>query len=126
MSMPKYRPKWLHKWSRKLIIGPQGLSTAAPKMSEPRSTRAEVQSYPTLPLLSRATYPSQKLNCVTIVAGFNDNSSTVSDFAIDMRFLINLIVHKFNQMCLLSPTLVLICFVKMVFTFLSMAIKCSV
>ena len=31
-------------------------------------------------------YPSQKLNCVIILPGFNDNSSTVSDFANDWRF----------------------------------------
>ena len=38
-------------------------------------------------------YHSQKLNCVTIVARFSDNSSTVSDFANDWRFLIKLIIH---------------------------------
>ena len=48
-------------------------------------------------------YPSQKLNCVNIVVSFNDNSSTVSDFAYDWRFSINLIIHKFNPNMLIIP-----------------------
>ena len=40
---------------------------------------------------------SQKLNFVTIVAGFNDNSSTVLDFANDWRFLINLIIYVYSK-----------------------------
>ena len=52
-------------------------------------------------------YPSQKLNRVIIVAGFNDNSSTVSDFANDWRFLINLIIHKFNPNVLIIPKTIL-------------------
>ena len=54
-----------------------------------------------------SNHPLQKLNCVTIVAGFNDNSSTVSDFANDWIFLINLIIQKFNPNVLIIPKTIL-------------------
>ena len=102
MSVPNYRPKWLPKWSRKLVIG-----TSRTKYCSPKDVGATVHSYRGAKLADLAAtvsrYPSHKLNCVTIVAGFNDNSSTVSDFANDWRFLINLIIHKFNPIVLIIP-----------------------
>ena len=66
----------------------------------PKDVGATVHSYRGAKLVDLSAtvsrYPSQKLNCVTIVAGFNDNSSTVSDFAKDWKFLLKLIIHKFN------------------------------
>ena len=95
MSVPKYRPKWLPKRSRKLVIG-----TSRTKYCSPKDVRATIHSYRGAKLADLAAtvsrYPSQKLNCVAIIAGFSDNSSTVSDFANDWRFLINLIFHRFN------------------------------
>ena len=80
---------------QKLVIG-----TSKTKYCTPKDVRATVHSYRGAKLADLAStvsrYPSQRLNCVTIVAGFSDNSSTVSDFAIDWRFLINLIIYKFN------------------------------
>ena len=76
------------------------IRTSRTKYCSPKDVGATVHSYRGAKLADLAAtvsrYPSQKLNCVTIVAGFNDNSSTVSDFANDWRFLINLIIHKFN------------------------------
>ena len=95
MSVPKYRPKWLPKRSRKLVIG-----TSRNKYCSPKDVRATVHSYRGAKLADLAAtvsrYTSQKLNCVAIIAGFNDNSSTVSNFANDWRFLISLIFHRFN------------------------------
>ena len=106
MSVPKYRPKWLPKWSRKLVIG-----TSRTKYCSPKDVGATVHSYRGAKLADLAAtvsrYPSQKLNCVTIVAVFNDNSSTVSDFANDWRFLKNLIIHKFNPNGLIIPKTIL-------------------
>ena len=106
MSVPKYRPKWLPKWSRKLVIG-----TSWTKYCSPKDVGATVHSYRGAKLADLAAifsrYPSQKLNCVTIVAGFNDNSSTVSDFAYDWRFLRKLINHKFNPNVLIVPKTIL-------------------
>ena len=98
MSVPKL--------SRKLVIG-----TSRTKYRSPKDVGATVQSYRGAKLADLAAtvsrYPSQKLNCVTIVAGSNDNSSTVSDFAYDWRFLINLIIHKFNSNVLTIPNTIL-------------------
>ena len=58
-------------------------------MSEPQFRGAKLADL----AATVSLYPSQKLNCVTIVAGFNDNSSTISEFANDWRFLLNLIIH---------------------------------
>ena len=106
MHVPKYRPKWLPKWSRKLEI-----ATSRTKYCSPKDVGATVHSYRGAKLAGLAAtvsrYPSQKLNCVTIVAGFNDNSSTVSHFANDWRFLINLIIHKFNPNVLIIPLTIL-------------------
>ena len=55
---------------------------------QPQNVGATVQSFRDAKLADLLRYPSKKLNCATIVAGFNDNSSTVSDFANDWRFLI--------------------------------------
>ena len=52
-------------------------------------------------------YPSQKLNCVAIVAGCSDNSSTVSDFANDWRFFIKLVIRKLNPNVLVIPETIL-------------------
>ena len=52
-------------------------------------------------------HPSRKLNVFTIVAGFNNNSSTISDFANDWRFFIHLIIHKFNPSVLIMPKTIL-------------------
>ena len=80
---------------QKLVIG-----TSKTKYCNPKDVRATVHSYRGAKLADLAStvsrYPSQKLNCVTLVAEFSDNSSTVSDFVIDWRFLINLIIHKLN------------------------------
>ena len=61
---------------------------------QPQRCRSHVHSYRGAKLSDLAAtvsrYPSQNLNCVTIVAGFNKNSSTVSDFANDWRLLISL------------------------------------
>ena len=74
---------------------------------QPQNVRATVHSYRGAKLADFAAtvsrYRSQKLNCVTIVAVFNDNSSSVSDFAKDWRFLINLIIQKFNPNVLIIP-----------------------
>ena len=106
MSVPKYLPKWLPKWSRKLVIG-----TSRTKFCSPKEVAATAHSYRGAKLADLAAavsrYPSQKLNCVTIVAGFNDNSSTVSDFANDWRFLKFLIIHKFNPNVLIIPKTIL-------------------
>ena len=105
MSVPKYRPKWLPKWSRKLVLG-----TSRTKYCSPKDVGATVHSYrgakPADLAATVSSYPSQ-LNCVTIVAGFNDNSCTVSDFANDWRFFINLIIHKFNANVLIIPKTIL-------------------
>ena len=102
MSEPKKRPKWLPKWSRKLVI-----RTSRIKYCSPNDVGATVHSYRGAKLAKLAAtvlrYSSQKLNCVTIVAGFNDNLSTVSDFANDWRFLINLIFQKFNPNVIIIP-----------------------
>ena len=104
--MPNYRPKWLPNWSRKLVKG-----TSRTKYCSPKDVGATVHSYRGAKPVDLATtdsrYPSQKLSCVTIVAGFNDNSSTVSDFAKDWRFLIILIIHKFNPNVLIIPKTIL-------------------
>ena len=106
MFVPKYLPKWLPKWSRKLVIG-----TSRTKFCSPKEVATTVHSYRGTKLAELAAavsrYPSQKLNCVTIVAGFNDNSSTVSDFANDWRFLKILINHKFNPNVLIIPKTIL-------------------
>ena len=106
MSVPKYLPKWLPKWGRKLVIG-----TSRTKFCSPKEVAATVHLYRGAKLADLAAavsrYPSQKLNCVTILAGFNDNSSTVSDFANDWKFLINLIIHMFNTNVLIIPKTIL-------------------
>ena len=106
MSVTKYRPKLLPKWSRKLVIG-----TSRTKYGSAKDVGATVHSYRGAKLADLAAtvsrYTSQKLNCVTIVAGFNDNSSTVSDFANDWRFLIKLIIHKFVPNVLIIPKTIL-------------------
>ena len=102
MSVPKYRPKWPPKWSRTLVIG-----TSRTKYWSPKDVGATVHSYRGAKLADLAAtvsrFRSQKLNCVTLVAGFNDYSSKVSDFANDWRFLINLLIHKFNPNVLIIP-----------------------
>ena len=102
MSVPEYKPKWLPKWSWKLVIG-----TSRSKYCSPKDVGARVHSCRGAKLTDLAAtvsrYPSQKLNCVTTVAGFNDNSSTVSYFANDWRFLISLINHRFNANVLIVP-----------------------
>ena len=106
MSVLNYRPKWLPKWSRKLIVG-----TSRTKYCSPKDVGATIHSYRGTKLADLAAavsrYPSQKLNCVTIVAGFKDNSSTFSDFANDWSFLIDLIIHKFNPNVLIIPKTIL-------------------
>ena len=107
MSVPKYRPKWLPKWSRKLVIG-----TSRTKYCSPKDIGATVHSYRSAKLAADlagivSRYPSQKKNCVNIVAGFNDNSSMVSDFVNDWIFLIILIIHKFNTNVLIIPKTIL-------------------
>ena len=92
--------------SKKLVIG-----TSWTKYCSSKDVGATVHSYRGAKLANLAVtvsrYLSQELNCVTIVAGFIDNSSTVSDFANDWRFLINLIIHKFNPNVLIIPKTVL-------------------
>ena len=106
MSVPKYRPKWLPKWSRKLVIG-----TSRTKYCSSKDVGATVHSYRGAKLADLAAtvlrYPTQKVNCVTIVAGFYDKSSTVSDFANDWRFSINLIVFKFDPNMVIIPKTIL-------------------
>ena len=67
--MPKYRPKWLPKWNRKLVGG-----ISKTKYCSPKDVGATVYSYRGAKLADLAAtvsrYSSQKLNCVTIVAGF--------------------------------------------------------
>ena len=102
MSVPNYRIKWLPKWSKKLVIG-----TSRTKYCSPKDVGAPVYSYRGAKLAELAAtvsrYPSQKMNCVTLVAGINDNSSTVSKFANDWRFLIHLIIQKLNTIVLIIP-----------------------
>ena len=85
----------LPKWSRKLIIG-----TSSSKYCCPKDVGATVHLYRGAKLADLAAtvsrYPSQKLSCVTILAGFNDNLSTVSEFANDWRLLTKLLIRKFN------------------------------
>ena len=104
--MPKYRSMWLPKWSKKLVIG-----TSRTNYCSPKDVGATFHSYRGAKLADLAAsvshYPSQKLNCVTIVAGFNDNSSTFSDFANNWRFLINLIHHKLRPNVLIIPKTIL-------------------
>ena len=96
--MPKYRPMWL-------------IGTSRTNYCSPKDVGATFHSYRGAKLADLAAsvshYPSQKLNCVTIVAGFNDNSSTFSDFANNWRFLINLINHKFRPKVHIIPKTIL-------------------
>ena len=106
MSVPKYKPKWLPKWSWKLVKG-----TSRSNYCSPKDVGATVYSYRGAKLADLAAivsrYLSQKLNCATKVAGFNDNSSTASDFAKDWRFLISLIIQRFNSNVLINPNNIL-------------------
>ena len=70
---------------RKLLRG-----TSRTKYCGPKDFEATVHSYRDAKLADLfatiSRFPWQILNCVTIVAGFNENSSTVSDFANFWRF----------------------------------------
>ena len=83
------------------------IGTSRSNYCSPKDVGATVHSYRGAKLADIAAivsrYLSQKLNCVTKVDGFNDNSSTVSDFAKDWRFLISLIIHRFNANVLINP-----------------------
>ena len=83
------------------------MATSRTKYCSPKDVGATVHSYRGAKLADLAAtvsrYPSQKPNCVNIVAGFNDNPSTVSDLANDWIFLMNLIIHKFNPNVLIIP-----------------------
>ena len=87
------------------------IGTSRTKYCSPKDVGATVHSYRGAKLADLAAtvsrYPSQILNCVTIVAGFIDNPSTVSDWANDWRILINLIIHKFNPIVLIIPKTIL-------------------
>ena len=93
-------------WRRKLVIG-----TSRTKYCSPKDVGATVQSHRGEKLADLAAtvsrYPSPRMNCVTIVARFNDNSYTVSDFANHWRLLLRLIIHKFNPIVLILPKTIL-------------------
>ena len=105
MSVLKNRPNWPPKWSRKLVI-----VTSKTKYCSPKDVGATVP-YRGAKLADLAAtvsrYPTQKMNCVTIVAGIDDNSYTVSDFANDWRLLINMIIQNFNPNVLIIPKIIL-------------------
>ena len=102
MAVSKYRPKWVPKWIKKLLI-----ETSRTKYCSPKDVGATVHSHRGAKLADLAAtvsrYISQKLNCFTIVAGFKDKSSTVSDFANAWKFFIKLIIHRCNPNVLNIP-----------------------
>ena len=87
------------------------IRTSRAKHCSPKDVGTTVHSYRGAKLADLAAtvlrYPSQKLNCVTSVACSIDNSSTVSDFANNWRFLKKLVIDKFNPNVINLPSTML-------------------
>ena len=102
MQTPRFRAKRIPGFSKKLVIG-----TSRTKYIDPREAGATVHSFRGATLADLCDtlqyYAPKKLNCVTIIAGFNDNQVHPQQVSSLWKRLINLIINKFNPNHLLIP-----------------------
>ena len=100
--MPRFSPRRLNRNTSNLVIG-----TSRTKYIKSNEVGAAIHSYrgATLPELSHLveSYPFQKLNKVVIVAGFNDHRDSTRVFSENWRYLIQLVIWKFNPSNLIIP-----------------------
>ena len=102
MQQPRFRPKRIPEFSRKLVIG-----TSRTKYIDPRTVGSSIHSFRGATLVdlheTLKHYESKKLESVTVIAGFNDHRANRHEIVYRWQKLIELIVEKFNPKSLIIP-----------------------
>ena len=100
--MSRFQPRHLSQRTNNLEIG-----TSRTKYIKSKEIGAAVHSYWGASLLELCSlverYPSQKINTLVLVAGFNDHRALTNVFIEHWKFLIQLVVLKFNPSHLVIP-----------------------
>ena len=102
MQQPRFRPKRIPDFSRKLVIG-----TSRTKYIDPRTVGSSIHSFRGATLVDLYNtlkhYDSKQLESVTVIAGFNDHQANRHEIVYRWQKLIELIVEKFNPKRLIIP-----------------------
>ena len=93
MQQPRFRPKRIPEFSRKLVIG-----TSRTKYIDPRTVGSSIHSFRGATLVdlydTLKLYESKKLESVTVIAGFNDHRANHHEIVYRWQKLTELIVEN--------------------------------